>query len=97
MFYAYIIADKEKRLYTGFCSDLKQRLGQHNRGEVAFTSPFRPWALVYCEKFENKQDAISRKKQLKGWCRQKKIYSNTVIQPNFKKCFSFAEAFFILG
>ena len=38
-----------------------------------FTKRYHIHRLVYCEAFENVEDAIAREKQLKGWRREKKI------------------------
>jgi putative endonuclease len=73
MFYVYILANQNKRLYVGYCEILSKRLKEHNSGSVKYTAPFVPWSLVYYEKLDSKKDAVAREKQIKKWSRQKKI------------------------
>ncbi len=64
-FYIYILqSKKDNKFYTGYTSDLKVRLAQHNNGEVESTKNRRPLELVYFEGCKNKQDAIHREKYL---------------------------------
>jgi len=51
--------------YTGFTSDLVQRLLSHNELGKDWTSKYRPWKLIYTKEFEFKQDAMSYEKWLK--------------------------------
>ena len=48
MHYVYLIRSQTapSERYVGLCTDLKRRLRQHNAGESAHTSKFRPWDLV---------------------------------------------------
>ena len=66
MFYVYIIKSKKSnRLYTGFSTDLKQRVEDHNNGKSSYTSKSRPWKLVYYEAYLSKEDAQKRERNLK--------------------------------
>ena len=66
MFYVYIIKSKKSnRLYTGFSSDLKQRVKDHNSGKSPYTNRMRPWKLVYYEAYLSKEDAQKRERNLK--------------------------------
>ena len=66
MYYVYIIKSKQKRrLYTGYSSDLKQRIEDHNSGKSEYTSRFRPWVLVYYEAYSSKEEAQARERSLK--------------------------------
>mgnify|MGYP001590398897 FL=1 len=69
MFYVYILqSQKNKSLYIGYTSNLKQRFEEHNNGKSLATKPFRPYRLIFYEAFLNKQDAKSREEYLKsGW------------------------------
>lgn len=63
MFYVYILySKKDKNLYTGFSSDLKNRVENHLKGKVEATRFRLPLQLVYYEAFINKQAA--RKQEL---------------------------------
>jgi putative endonuclease len=66
MFYVYIIYSiKLEKKYIGYCSDLKNRIEEHNKGESRFTSKGIPWKLVYYEAFLSKIDAQKEEKFLK--------------------------------
>ncbi len=48
MFYVYYLQSisHPDQYYTGFTSDLKQRLLLHNAGESFHTSKFTPWKMI---------------------------------------------------
>jgi putative endonuclease len=56
---------KDGRLYTGVTSNLGRRLSEHNSGKVRSTASRRPLVLVYCERFECKEDARARERYFK--------------------------------
>jgi putative endonuclease len=67
MYYTYVIqSGKDKRFYTGFTRDLRNRLNDHNSGKVASTKNRGPFLLVYYEACLNEQDATAREKYLKS-------------------------------
>ncbi len=67
MFYTYVLYSlKDKMLYTGYTKDLKNRIENHNKGEVKSTTNRRPLKLVYYEVCFNQQDATRREKYLKS-------------------------------
>lgn len=72
MYYVYVIeSQKNGDLYKGFTKDVNNRLKEHNSGLTFSTKNFRPWKLVYCEIFINKEDAVERERYLKGsWGRK---------------------------
>lgn len=52
--------------YTGYTSDIESRLKSHNElSTKGFTLKYRPWKLIYSEKFETKSEAMKREKYLK--------------------------------
>jgi len=51
--------------YTGYTSNLKKRINDHNNGKVASTKHRRPLKLLYFEGCLNQQDATHREKYLK--------------------------------
>ena len=53
-------------LYTGYTSDLKKRIGEHESGYVLSTKGRRPLKLIYAEWCLNQKDAIAREKYLKS-------------------------------
>ena len=66
MFYTYVLMSvKDKNLYVGSTSDLRRRLGEHNKGQVRSTKSRRPFKLVYYEAYTAEDDARKREEQLK--------------------------------
>ncbi|MFA7254261.1 MAG: GIY-YIG nuclease family protein [Patescibacteria group bacterium] len=67
MQYVYVlISEKDRRLYIGTTSGLKQRLEKHNSGYVIATKNRRPFKLLYYEAYSEITDAKRREKYLKG-------------------------------
>ncbi|MDE3088266.1 MAG: GIY-YIG nuclease family protein [Chloroflexota bacterium] len=61
-------------LYTGVTNDLTRRVWEHkDKMHDGFTKWYNVDRLVYCEAFEDVNQAIAREKQIKGGSRQKKI------------------------
>ena len=66
-YYVYtLLSLKDKRLYTGYTSNLRNRLSQHARGEVRSTTNRRPLKLIHYDYFINEEDARSREVFLKS-------------------------------
>ncbi|MBU4348488.1 GIY-YIG nuclease family protein [Patescibacteria group bacterium] len=66
MYCVYLLQSfKNKSLYVGCTSDLKNRLLIHNQGKSYHTKKFMPWKLIYCETYISKKDAFSREQSLK--------------------------------
>jgi putative endonuclease len=66
MFYVYVLrSTKSGRLYTGFTSDLRKRLGEHQRSLAPYTRSRGPYELIYYEACRNASDALMREKYLK--------------------------------
>lgn len=62
----YILqSQKDKKLYIGLTTNLKQRLTDHFKGKSFATKSRRPFRLIYCEYFYSKHDAYRREKYLK--------------------------------
>lgn len=51
--------------YTGYSSDLRKRIQQHQKGLVQSTKNRLPVELIYFEGCKNQQDATKREKYLK--------------------------------
>ena len=65
-FYTYVLFSlKDKKMYTGYTSDLDLRLVQHNKGNVVSTKDRRPLKLIYYEACLNQSSAWKREKYLK--------------------------------
>ena len=66
-YYVYILFSlKDKKFYTGFTTDLKDRLSRHARGEVKSTTNRKPLKLIHYEYFVNEYDARAREIFLKS-------------------------------
>ncbi|MDP8314270.1 MAG: GIY-YIG nuclease family protein [Candidatus Celaenobacter antarcticus] len=66
-YYVYLLQSlKDDKWYTGYTSNLKKRLGEHNKGYIKSTKNRRPFELIYYESCLNEEDAIAREKYLKS-------------------------------
>lgn len=73
--FIYILKCVDSSLYTGYTTDLKKRVGEHNvskRG-ARYTRSRRPVTLVYSEKYKTKSKALKREIEIKSWPRKKKL------------------------
>jgi len=75
-YYVYITTNPSKTtLYIGVTNNVARRLELHyeNRGhDSTFAGKYHCYNLVYCEVYENIEDAIIREKESKKWRREKK-------------------------
>ncbi len=66
MYYFYILkSGLDGDLYFGYSSDLKRRVGEHNKGWVKSTKDRRPLKPVYYEAYLSESDARNRELQIK--------------------------------
>ncbi len=76
-YYLYVLQSlKRKRFYIGVTKNIKERLKKHNNSSTRSTRPYRPWKLIYWEKFNDKQEAYKREfflKSPKGFLEKKRI------------------------
>lgn len=71
--YTYIVRCKDNSLYTGYTTDIKNRVNNHNNGKGAkYTKGRRPVELVYFETFESKSEALKKEIAIKKLPRSKK-------------------------
>jgi len=68
MYYIYLLQSKKDpaRHYTGYSSDLRGRLQDHNSGKSPHTSKYRPWELSNYFAFSNLIAAKKFEKYLKS-------------------------------
>lgn len=72
--YCYILECADGTLYTGWTTDPKRRLQEHNRGTGArYTKTRCPVKLVYLEEQPDKISALKRERSIKTLSRKKKI------------------------
>jgi putative endonuclease len=74
-FYVYILCSKRNgTLYIGATSNIVKRIYEHKQGVMkGFTKRYNVHRLVWYEKHETVESAITREKQLKKWNRSWKI------------------------
>ena len=71
--YVYIVRCADGTFYTGWTTDLKQRLKAHNDGTGArYTRSRRPVSLIYHETFTDKIEAQKREWAIKHMTRKEK-------------------------
>jgi putative endonuclease len=74
MYFVYVLKSiNYKKSYVGHTDDLLRRITEHNNGQSKFTSKFKPWKIIYNEKFESEVDAIFREKYYKSHAGRKKL------------------------
>ena len=67
------------RTYVGWTLDPDRRLEQHNAGTGAKSTRGREWRLLYIEKFETRNTAMSREWYLKRDRRFRRLLSATTV------------------
>ncbi len=66
-YFVYVLESEiDGRLYKGQTTDISKRINEHNAGQTKSTKGYRPWKLVYSEKFETIKEAVLREKYLKS-------------------------------
>ena len=71
--YTYILECADGTLYTGWTTDLAERVKAHNSGKGAkYTRGRTPVKLCYFEAFESKRAALRREWQIKRLTRGEK-------------------------
>jgi|TARA_B110000046_G_scaffold89843_1_gene97875 putative endonuclease len=56
---------KKSITYVGYTNNIKKRISLHNSGKGAKFTRGRKWKLIYKEKFNSKNKAISREYYIK--------------------------------
>ena len=68
MYFVYILKSLiVLRYYIGSSENVARRLSDHNSGKVKSTKAYKPWEIVYLERFDIKSDALKREKQIKSY------------------------------
>ena len=75
MFFLYILYSPSlNKYYVGFTGDsMQERLRKHNSNHEGFTGGSADWELKYSEKYDTKEEALKREKQIKNWKSRKLI------------------------
>ena len=80
-FYVYMLKSIEKKsvTYVGYTSSLQNRIKLHNSGKGAKFTRGRKWKLIYKEKFNTKNKAISREYYIKNNRKLRNLIKNKYI------------------
>ncbi len=71
--FVYILECNDTTLYTGWTTDLDNRINRHNQGAGAkYTRGRLPVKLVYSETFQTKEEALRREHGIKKLKRSEK-------------------------
>jgi predicted GIY-YIG superfamily endonuclease len=74
--WVYLLKCADGSYYVGCTTNIDQRFGQHEAGEMpGYTSTRRPVEMLWSEEFQTVDDAIVVERQIKGWSRAKKAPS----------------------
>ncbi len=66
-YFVYVLVSlKRRKFYVGQTNDLADRLRRHNEGRVKSTKAYRPWSMVYFEKYETRAESMRRERELKS-------------------------------
>ena len=68
MHYVYIIQsiNHPDKKYIGCTNNIKKRLYNHNSGTTPHTRKYKPWELIICMCFKNKDKAVEFEQYLKS-------------------------------
>lgn len=89
-FWVYMLASGfNGTLYLGITSDLQKRIWEHKNNVVeGFTKKYNVHDLVWFERHETAEAAITREKQMKEWRREWKISRIREMNPEWKDLYS---------
>lgn len=75
LYSVYILLCSDSLTYTGFTNDISHRLEEHQKGlnKSSFTYNRRPVELIFCQEFNDVNQAIYFEKKIKKWSGKKKI------------------------
>jgi putative endonuclease len=85
-FYVYILASQRNgTLYIGMTSNLQRRLTEHKEHLLyGFTNKYDVTKLVYIERHDTFDIAVTREKQLKTWQRKWKMRLIEEMNPDWE-------------
>ncbi len=76
MYYVYVLkSTQHRKSYVGYTDNTQRRLQEHNAGKSIFSRKYRPWKIIYIEKFITESEAIKREKYFKTHAGRKKLSS----------------------
>jgi putative endonuclease len=67
MFTVYAIKSIDRNyIYAGLTNDIERRFNEHQKGQNKTTAPYRPFVLIYQEKFPTRPEARNKEVYLKS-------------------------------
>ena len=67
MYFVYCLSSLARNyLYVGLTDNLERRINEHQSGKNRTTKPYRPFKLIYSEKFATRHEARTKEKYLKS-------------------------------
>jgi predicted GIY-YIG superfamily endonuclease len=91
LFYVYILrSKKDNSKYIGVTANLKRRLQEHNSGLVKYSSPKRPYILIWYCVFPDKMKAYNFETYLKSSSGHA-FMNKHLIEPTFSKYAQFIQ------
>jgi putative endonuclease len=76
MYYTYVIECSDKSLYTGYTTNIEERLRKHNGiipGGAKYTTSRRPVRLVFVQEYASKSEAMQSEAFIKSLSRKAKL------------------------
>ena len=72
-FWTYMLRCSDGSYYVGHTDNIDLRIAQHDEGSLGgYTHNRRPVALVWSDRFPDRDTAFAAERQIKGWSRAKK-------------------------
>jgi putative endonuclease len=66
MYYVYVLRSQfDGKLYIGYTTNLRNRMQEHNNGEVISTKSREPLELIFDEGYKSMEDAKRRERYVK--------------------------------
>ncbi|MHA1738848.1 MAG: GIY-YIG nuclease family protein [Candidatus Heimdallarchaeota archaeon] len=74
-YFVYMVTCADGTLYTGYTSNISQRINQHNSAKsgAKYTRKRRPVKLSYYEILSSQRDAMRREREIKKLTRNQKL------------------------
>ncbi len=66
-YYVYVLKSVNySKSYVGISKNPEKRLNLHNKGNYFYTKRYRPWEIIYVEKYQSMRLARKREKYFKS-------------------------------
>jgi putative endonuclease len=82
--WVYILSNQKRLTYVGITNNVAWRLREHRWRRNQFTAKYRINQLVFVEEHPNKESAVKRETQIKGWRRSKKHALIESLNPDWR-------------